>query len=192
MARNKPKDKTEERAPQEAENKEEEVVQEQPKEQPVEEDTPVLKIEAMSDLELAQMQDQINAQQISNHLELEKQKIKDVTCPACDKALGLNPEYYLKTGNIPQIIECPKCEMLASVNIRYADDPSVAFAEITVKEQGYAWETQAPSEWTDTHAKRWAQEESKKLADAKSTLSPEGQKLFRVLQLSLKKQKLIK
>ena len=191
MARNKPKVETEDQGHQEAENKEEKVVQEQP-EEPVEEVAPVLKIEAMSDLELVQMQDQINAQQITNHLELEKQKIKDVTCPACDKTLGLNPKDYLKTGNIPQIIECPKCEMLASVNIRYTDDPSVTYAEITVREQGYAWETQAPSEWTDTHAKRWAQEESKKLADAKSTLSPEGQKLFRVLQLSLKKQKLIK
>ena len=188
MARNKPKDEIEDKVPQEAENEEEEVVEEQS----VEEVTPALQIEAMSDLELAQMQDQINAQQITNHLELEKQKIEDVTCPACDNALGLKAEDYLKTGNLPQIIECPKCEMLASVNIRYADDPSVAYAEITVKEQGYAWETQAPSEWTDTHTKRWAQEESKKLADAKSTLSPEGQKLFRVLQLSLKKQKLIK
>jgi hypothetical protein len=186
MAKN--KTETEEQIPQEAENKEEEVVEEQP----VEEVTPALKIEAMSDLELAQVQDQINAQQITNHLEQEKQKIESVKCPACDKALGLKPEDYLKTGNLPQIIECPKCEMLASVNIRYTDDPSLAYAEITVKEQGYAWETQAPSEWTDTHAKRWAQEESKKLIDAKSTLSPEGQKLFRVLQLSLKKQKLIK
>lgn len=183
----------EEQQPPEVENKEEEAVQEEPKEQPIEESTQTLDVEAMSDLELASMQEKINAQKITNHLEAEKQRIEDTSCPSCGQTLGLKGEDYLKTDNLPQRIECPNCEMLSAVYVNYSNDPSIADANITVKPQGYVWETQAPSTWSDDHAKRWAQEESVKLAEGRSTLiNLENQKLFRVMQLILKKQKLIK
>lgn len=146
----------------------------------------------LSDQELADMQQQIEAQKVDNHLDAEKQKIKDIKCLSCGKKLGINPDYYLKEGNIPELIECPKCEMLCTVLIAYNDDPSIVESLITINSQGYAWETQAPSLWADKHVKRWAQEESDKMDVNQSTLSLEGQKLFQCLRLTMKKQKLIK
>lgn len=149
-------------------------------------------IEDLSEKELDEFQAQIEEQKINNHLKAEEQKIKDVACPVCNKKLGLKPGEYMKLDNKAQVIECPKCERLITCLINYNEDPSISNADITLKTGGFAWETQHPSLWEDKHAQKWAQEEANKMAENKGTLSLEGQKLFRVMQLSLKKQKIIK
>lgn len=169
----------------------------EPKEAEVQEDVSVsasdINLNELSDTELDDMEQKIADQKINNHLESEKAKIKKVKCANCGKPLGLKAEDYLKEGNIPQGVECPKCEMLNTVSIQYNGDPTVIDAVINVTAQGYAWETQAPSTWTDDHIKRWAQEESKKMDAGQSTLtSIENQKIFQCLRLVMKKQKLIK
>lgn len=150
-----------------------------------------LALEEKSPEELEKLQSDIESQKIQNHLKDEEAKIKAMACP-CGKKLGLKPEKYMKTGNLPEEIECKKCEKLLTVSIIYNDDPETSTAEITIKPGNYAWEVKLPSQWTDKHVVRWAEEEMEKLHGNRSSLSINEQKLLRVLYLGLKKQKLVK
>ncbi|MDY9922788.1 hypothetical protein [Methanobacterium sp.] len=142
--------------------------------------------------ELENLQSEIESQKIQNHLQDEEARIKAMVCPLCGRKLGLKPDKYMKTGNIPEEIECKKCEKLLTVSVIYNDDPETTDAEITIKPGNYVWETKLPSQWTDKHVTRWAEEEMKKLPENRSSLSINEQKLFRLLYLGLKKQKLVK
>ena len=101
--------------------------------------------------ELAQFQKDIKNQELENHIKAETKRIKDISCPKCGRNLGLNPENYLKKGNLPEVFECKnkKCESLVRVYVNYKDDPSISDAEITTKGVGYAWINQLPSTWED-------------------------------------------
>lgn len=142
--------------------------------------------------ELEKLQSDIESQKIQNHLADEEAKIKAMACPLCGRKLGLKPEKYMKTGNLPEEIECKKCEKLLTVSVIYKDDPETSTAEITIKPGNYAWEVKLPSQWTDKHVIRWAEEEMAKLSANRTSLSINEQKLLRVLYLGLKKQKLVK
>lgn len=142
--------------------------------------------------ELAELEAKIESQKIQNHLTEQEKQIKAVACPVCNRKLGLKPADYMKTGNLPEEIECKGCEKLLRVFINYRDDPQTSDADISVKSGGYVWETKIPPQWEDKHVVRWAEEEMEKLKENRSTLSINEQKLFRLLYLGLKKQKIIK
>jgi len=151
-----------------------------------------LNLSEKSPEELEDLQSKIESQKIENHLQEEEKRIKAMECPLCGRKLGLKPAKYMKTGNIPEEIECKKCEKLLTVSIIYKDDPETTNAEINIKPGNYAWETKLPVQWTDKHVTRWAEEEMLKIKENRSTLSINEQKLFRLLYLGLKKQKIIK
>ncbi|BDZ68594.1 hypothetical protein [Methanobacterium ferruginis] len=152
-----------------------------------------LNLAEKSPTELEQLKDQIEAQKVENHLEAEKKKIKALKCPACNTNLKLDPERYMKEGSIKDETECKKCEKLVTVGITYNGDPSILTAQIDGPRAGnFVWEVKKPVDWEDKHVKKWAEEEMSKLKENKSSLSINEQKLFRLLYLGLKKQKIVK
>lgn len=151
-----------------------------------------LNLAEKSPTELAKLEEQIEAQKINNHLKSEKKRIEKVKCPVCNTNLKLDPEKYMKQGTIKEDIECKKCEKLITVTIGYDSDPASSTAKIEIKPGHYTWEVKKPSEWKDKHVLRWAEEEMEKLENNQSSLNPNEQKLFRLLYLGLKKQKIIK
>ncbi|MCE7699501.1 MAG: hypothetical protein K8E24_012090 [Methanobacterium paludis] len=173
------------------------VKKESVKEKPVKDEKPVkvvekivekpIRVEKLSRSQRAKLTEDIVRQDIQDHLNVERQRIKDVLCPECGKSLKLKPEDYLKTGNKPQRIECPSCERIIRVQIRYPGPVQTTSAEITTKSRGYAWATQHPSTWKDSDVEKWVEQEEKAFSKNRSSLSPESQKLFRVLSLVLKK-----
>ncbi len=146
----------------------------------------------MTPEELDELQTKINSQKVQNHLDAEAKRIKEISCPVCDTNLKLKPADYLKMGNKPEKLECKKCERFVTVYINYKEDPETSDADITVKSGGYPWATELPSTWEDKHVKRWIEEEEEKIKNNTSGLSVEGQKLFRMNLLALKKAKIIK
>lgn len=148
--------------------------------------------ENMSDQELDDLQAKIEYQKIQNHTNKEAERIRAISCPSCGTNLDLNPDDYMKKGNKPEKIECQKCERLNTVYINYKDEPESSEAEITVKPGGFAWATQLPATWKDKHVKRWVEDEAQKISENKSSLTVEGQKLFRMQYLALKKLKIVK
>lgn len=142
--------------------------------------------------ELEELQSQIESQKTENHLKREEKRIKAIECPVCGRKLKLKPKRYMQTGNTPEELECPGCEKLLRVFINYKENPETSTADITVKSGGYAWETKVPGEWDDKHVKRWAEEEMARIKENRSALSIEEQKIFRLLYLAVKKQKIVK
>ncbi len=169
-------------------NKEEET----PPEMVVKEVEKPLDLAEKSPKELEELQSKIESQKIENHLKEEEKRIKATTCPVCNRNLKLKPEKYMQTGNTPEEKECPGCEKLLRVFIDYKDNPETSTAEISVKSGGYVWETKIPGQWKEKHVKRWAEEEMSRILENKSSLSIEEQKLFRLVYLGLKKQKIVK
>ena len=149
-------------------------------------------IEDLTPAERQELVEDIKAQNIKEHLEAEKQRIKDLECPTCGRNIGLKPENYLKQGNLPIPVECKKCEKIITVIINYKEDPTVSNADITLKIRPYAWISQPPTMWTDKHVRRWAEEEMMAIKENRSTLNMNEQKLFRMQYLGLKKQKIVK
>jgi hypothetical protein len=149
-------------------------------------------IKKLTPKERQKLVEDIEKQNIKEHLEEEKQRIKDLECPNCGCNLGLKPKDYLKQDNLPVPVECKKCEKVITVIINYREDPTTTNADITLKIRPYAWISQPPTMWTDKHVKRWAEEEMQAIKENRSTLKMNEQKLFRMQYLGLKKQKIVK
>ncbi|MBZ2167005.1 hypothetical protein [Methanobacterium spitsbergense] len=168
--------------------------EEKPIEQPVKEvivEKPI-EVKDLSQTERSNLIEQVKQQDIQDHLDAEKQRIESTICPKCKKSLKLNAEDYLKEGNTPKIVECPNCERLIRAYVRYPGPIEIFKAEITTKSRGYAFATQKPGLWSDKDTVKWIEQEVERSDNGKSSLSAEGQKLFRIQQLILKKQKVIK
>jgi hypothetical protein len=155
-------------------------------------ETSIKQIEDMTPKERQKLVADIEKQNIQDHIEAEKQRIKNIECPNCGRNLGLKPENYLKQDNLPVPVECKKCEKVITVIVNYREDPTLCTADITLKIRPYAWIGQPPTMWTDKHVKRWAEEEMQAIKENRSTLNMNEQKLFRMMYLGLKKQKIVK
>lgn len=145
-----------------------------------------------SSAELDEIEREIKAKRLQNHLENEKARIKALNCPKCGNNLELDPNEYMKKGNPPHTVECKDCERLIHVTIRYKDNPENSEAILRVKSLGYPWQNQAPSTWTDEHVEKWLADEKPRFEDNKSQLPEENQKIFRVQLYILKKLKVLK
>jgi RNase P subunit RPR2 len=151
-----------------------------------------IEVKDLSQTERANLIEQVKQQDIQDHLDTEKQRIKEIICPKCEKPLKINPDEYLKMGNKPREIECPSCERLIRVYIDYRQSPETSEALITTKARGFAWETKQPGTWKDKDTVKWVENEVERAKQGNPSLSPEGQIIFRIQQLILKKQKVIK
>lgn len=151
-----------------------------------------IEVQDMSKPERQKLIKDIEKQDIEDHLAKEAKRIESTTCPKCDAPLKLKAEDYMQEGNIPKVIECAKCENLVRVFVNYKASPQISRADISTKSRGYAWATQRPGDWKDKHVKRFVEEEQERLENNISSLSEEGQKLFRIQLLILKKLKVIK
>jgi poly-D-alanine transfer protein DltD len=127
------------------------------------------------------LREEIEKSELEEHIENEKNKIKDIKCLDCKTRLRVKPEDIFKrvknNKTYRRSHECPKCNLYNRVTVTYLSTIEESEGKIELKRNGFGFQNKIPMKMTEEERNKWIGEEARKIRNNTSGPYPDYLKI---------------